>query len=716
MLGTASRSATERAGREARRVDAQARLVLAETLLASLDLQSSVQAALNWLSEHCRVTWSVCLARDPRGRLLVPVADHGVSPTSWGEFTLYVDDRSHPLIRALWAAQPSFFGGDRQLFWPQIAEPFHAIPLRSNAVIAGEAEGLLLVSTDGPKVHPDIRWVATVLGDQVARLRSRDALAETRFGRERTLLHGIINSVTDPILLTDTEGRLILSNAAAERLFTAPDDASEGWRQAVGLNNMLFSAALSSSAVQQDRPARRELVLVDPFEGSDLLTELLSSSLPDSREGTAIVSVLRNVTDLGRATKEIEESYQQLRAVQAEARDQRRRLELVIDSVADPILVTDPAGKIVLMNTRAERLFGVRADAPEEVHRRMQTNGAHFSSFLSSLLTSGTEKGWRGETTLVDPETGVAMPVEAIAGTVSSEQGELVWIVTILHDRTQDVERARLYDELKQASEQLEAKVQAATLELAQQNELLRRQRFEVEQASELKSRFLANMSHEFRTPLNAILGYTQMLLQGIGGKLTVEQRTNLERIDSNARHLLTLINDILDLSRIEKGEMPLHLSAVSVPELIDELLAELEPIIKRSKLGVTKSLSRELPRIQSDRPKVKQILLNLFSNALKFTPRGCVSISAALDQNTNRVSITVKDTGVGIREADQERMFEDFQQLDMSPTRGHGGTGLGLSICRRLAAILGGQVTVESEVGKGSAFTVWLPVTARQN
>jgi len=139
--------------------------------------------------------------------------------------------------------------------------------------------------------------------------------------------------------------------------------------------------------------------------------------------------------------------------------------------------------------------------------------------------------------------------VEAISGKIVSEHGEVTAIVTILHDRTEELERARLYEQLKRASSELEQKVREATAELTRQNELLRRSHFEIEQASAAKSQFLANMSHEFRTPLNAILGYTSMLLKGVTGELTPHQRRNLERVDSNAHHLLAIINDILDIS-----------------------------------------------------------------------------------------------------------------------------------------------------------------------
>jgi signal transduction histidine kinase len=272
-----------------------------------------------------------------------------------------------------------------------------------------------------------------------------------------------------------------------------------------------------------------------------------------------------------------------------------------------------------------------------------------------------------------------------------------------------------LYEQLKDASAELERKVQEATAELAQQNELLRRQHIALEQASALKSQFLANMSHEFRTPLNAILGYTHMLLNGVTGPVTEPQGKSLTRIDSNSRHLLALINDILDITRIEAGRMPLTLSRFEVRELVHEVMSELEPIIKRSHLTVTSRMRGTLPLLRSDRQKVKQIVLNLLSNALKFTPAGSVTISATYDVRSRTVAVAVRDTGVGIPPEDQHKVFEDFRQLDSSPARGYGGTGLGLSICRRLSQMLGGTIELTSEAGRGSTFTLRLPARLRR-
>jgi signal transduction histidine kinase len=222
-------------------------------------------------------------------------------------------------------------------------------------------------------------------------------------------------------------------------------------------------------------------------------------------------------------------------------------------------------------------------------------------------------------------------------------------------------------------------------------------------------------MSHEFRTPLNAMLGYTSMLLQGVGGPLGQPVKRQLGRIESNGRHLLTIINEILDISRIEAGRMPLQVSKVRIPELVGEVKAELEPIIIRSKLVLALDLAKDMPPLVTDRQKVKQIVLNLLSNALKFTHQGTVKIAARYAKRDRAILLSVTDTGIGIASSDLDRIFEDFRQLDNSPTRAYGGTGLGLSICRRLAQMLDGRITVQSTPGKGSTFTLTLPAKGRR-
>jgi PAS domain S-box-containing protein len=699
----------------------ESRLRLLEGFISRTEVADCAQYGLQWLARVHGVMQSVCLVRTAGDATLAAIAWHGVAAAAAANFAVSVDDWGHPLISALTDRRHLFYPAPhsaaerrRRPATPLEDAAFHIVPLGVSG-FSDDAFGVLVFS-GAPQLAAELQWFTTVFGQKLAQIIRQQTLADgdLRQGRERSLLYSIINAVTDPILLTDTEGRLLIANARALTLFTASEEESEGRRSAVRMNNMLLSSALSSKAIEETGAARRELLLVNPVDGSDLLFELLSTVTEDARHGTGVVSILRNVSDLRRASEEIEENYRRLRIAEAQARAESDRLNLIIDSVADPIVVTDAAGATSLMNEPAERLFTMpmRASAPEL--RWVQANDAHFSSFIAGMLVSADQRRV-GEIALVDPRSGEAMPVEAIAGKILSEHGELTAVVTILHDRREAIEKARLYEQLKTGADELERKIQAATADIAQQNELLRRQAIELEQASALKSQFLANMSHEFRTPLNAMLGYTSMLLQGVAGPLGPSVKRQLGRIESNGRHLLTIINEILDISRIEAGRMPLQLSRFKIPELVSEVRAELEPIILRSNLTVTLDLAKDLRPITSDRQKVKQVVLNLLSNALKFTHQGSVTISVQRLNEDRMIRLAVSDTGIGIARADQDRIFEDFRQLDNTPTRPYGGTGLGLSICKRLAQMLGGTISVESQLGQGSTFTLTLPTQGRR-
>ena len=696
-------------------ITADAKLELLEELQRTIDAATAAQTAAEWLVSHAGAEKSLFAVPDETRGTLSCIAAAGVPERQWKRFSLALDDPTHPIVTALTNGRTVVVHNTTDARLPMLgAAPFESVK------VGGDHEepafGLILISPEPQIPSSTVRWVAESLCHTLERLGPRSGRPEDdpRLRREHALLFNIINAATDPILFTTLDGQLIIANARAEMLFTAPDDVSEGRRRAVQLNNMFFSAALSRTALGEGEAGRRELLLVDPTEGSDLLFELLSTVVSDPREGTGIVSILRNITDLRLATRQIDENYARLRAAEGEVRAERDRLNLLIDSVADPIIVTDQEGEISLMNNPAERLFTVVPGAGEEAQRIVQANDAHFTSFISGLLSTGWETTRRGEIALMDPSTGKLVPVEALAAKMLSDLGELTAIVTILHDRTEAIERNQLYERLKLASEELEGKVQEATAELARQNELLRRQALELEQASAAKSQFLANVSHELRTPLNAILGYAAMTLQGVSGDLSAPQRRNLSRIDANARHLLTLINEILDITRIEAGKMPLQVTSFDLHDLLNEVISELEPIITKSRLVLQTKVPPTLAPLKTDRQKMKQIIVNLLSNALKFTQKGTITIRVRRPARFT-VAVDVIDTGIGIPKSDMEKIFEDFRQVDSTPRRAYGGTGLGLSICRRLTAMLRGTLRVDSKLGNGSTFTLTIPSVLRK-
>jgi signal transduction histidine kinase len=235
----------------------------------------------------------------------------------------------------------------------------------------------------------------------------------------------------------------------------------------------------------------------------------------------------------------------------------------------------------------------------------------------------------------------------------------------------------------------------------------------ELRLASQHKSQFLANMSHELRTPLNAILGYTELMVDGIYGDLPEKAAGVLERVQNNGKHLLALINDVLDLSKIEAGQLVLTLEEYALPDVVLSVVTATEALASSKGLKMTADIAPSLPMGRGDARRLSQVLLNLVGNAVKFTDDGEIAIGARAE-NGNFV-LTVRDTGPGIAPEDQDKIFGEFQQVDNSNTRKKGGTGLGLAISKRMVEMQGGTISVDSELGHGATFRVTLPVRVEE-
>ncbi|MDR0788073.1 MAG: PAS domain-containing protein [Gemmatimonadota bacterium] len=583
-----------------------------------------------------------------------------------------------------------------------------------------------------------------------------------RYARRDSLLTAIFDALPDPVLITNAKNRMILGTPRAERLFpsrgavssdnpaelngTLPlsgriqQDRCEEADDGVAGNQLRLSSWLTRRSGAAEPPygdlrriiqpgrhlafsAKRslfpdqELRLTDPpGSGEDRVFEVMTSPLAPGicGEGTRI-SVLHDVTDRWRIGEELERQFRLARLAEMKSRRERERLDLILENVRDPILVTDRQANIILLNREAERLFvppdGADISLPQR--QNVRTNGGRFSSFISGFARS-PESTMSGRVKLRERETGMEFSAEIVSGKVLNEKGGISAIVSVVHDRTSAVENERLASELVILNESLEDRIREGTLELEERNRRLEWQRGELERAYRLKSQFLASMSHELRTPINALLGYTSLMRDQIYGELNPRQEEALTRMYTASEHLLDLVNDVLDLARIEAGRMPVNIEPVDVGMVIREVSQTIEPMMRRKCLEYRLELAPQLPIIRTDLTKVKQVVLNLLSNAVKFTHEGGVSVSTETSRNNDGILIEVSDTGIGIMEEDLDKIFEDFRQVDQSSTREYGGTGLGLSISRKLLELLGGTMRVESGVGSGSRFTVWLPSESR--
>jgi len=368
----------------------------------------------------------------------------------------------------------------------------------------------------------------------------------------------------------------------------------------------------------------------------------------------------------------------------AESEAQRRLIQTAIETISDGFVLFNPEDRLVLCNSKYRELYPSLTD--------MTTEGTRFSSIIRAAVERG----------VIEP--GDKSPEEWIAertswhhnpkGPVEYRYGAL-W-VRITERRTPDGSTVAVYTditELKQRQKELEQAMEQA------------------ESATRAKSAFLANMSHELRTPLNSIIGYSEILQEDAASRGEDEIIPDLRKIETAGRHLLGLINDILDLSKIEAGRMDVFLEDVEITPLLDEVRTIIVPLAEKNGNALEFQVSENLGSMHTDRTKLKQCLLNLLSNGSKFTKDGRLTLSAerlASDRSTVRFAIS--DTGIGMTEEQLSRLFQAFSQADASTTKKYGGTGLGLAISRHFCQLLGGDIGVTSRPGEGSTFTISLP------
>lgn len=401
-------------------------------------------------------------------------------------------------------------------------------------------------------------------------------------------------------------------------------------------------------------------------------------------------NIKRLVPSIERELRDAEVRRQRRKAEEA-LHDSEARKAAIFDSTLDSIVSIDHTGNIIEFNPQAEKTFGYKRD---EVLGRSMAELIIPPAFrerqkqaLARYLTTGTASiiGKRAELTAMRGD-GSEFPVEISLTSVATTTRPM--FTAYIRDLTEQKKQ----EEIRERSRELEE----------QNNRIL--------EANRLKSEFLANMSHELRTPLNAVIGFAEVLVDGRAGPVNSEQQEYLNDILTSGRHLLQLINDVLDLAKIESGKMDLEPETFSIKKVAAEVCAVMRPIASSRNITITIEASPGADIVTLDQRKVKQILYNLLSNAVKFSKDyGEVKVIVAEDSQ-QQIQLHVKDSGIGIRGEQLPRIFREFEQLDSGAARRFPGTGLGLALTKKLIELHHGSITVQSEFGKGSTFSVTVP------
>jgi PAS domain S-box-containing protein len=542
---------------------------------------------------------------------------------------------------------------------------------------SGTRLGVLYVAADRDTIDPVSLNLLKRFADRVGVIASLAVHQEklvgtvTKLQRERQWIESIMKSVADPIVLTDLDNEILLQNRRAEELFSGSANAGEGKRRALKMNDLLFSAYLSSATVSSSGVVQRDITLVDPIEGSDIHFEVISTPAANSRgEPLGLVSIFRDVTDLREANEELARNFEKLQQAEADSRRERDRLDLIIENVGHPIVVCDSAGNFILFNRRAELLFEEKSSFRPAAMAAVRTNAVKLTSFISGLA-SASETGRQAEIELVDPDGGRLLPMEITAREVLDTTEQVTAVVSILHDLTEirELERRRVEQQL-----------------------------FESEKLAAV-GRLAASIAHEVNNPLEAIKNALYLMESGAENK----NSRFLEIARKETERVSHIIRQMLGFAR-RSGEV----DWVDINQVLEETLVLLEKKMKQLRIRVNRSFDESLPNVRARADQLRQVFLNLIINAQQaINGGGEITISTSRYEQALQPSIIVQlsDSGVGINQDDLTRIFDPFFST------GKKGTGLGLWVTQDIVRQHGGRIEVSSEVGRGTVFTIVLQV-----